>query len=140
MKSVERTDAPFDPQFNGVGLIPVFVIEAESGEPLMQAWMNREALDRTIDSGEAHYFSRSRGRLWKKGETSGNVQTVRELLVDCDQDSICLRVTQAGGAACHTGYRSCYYRRLMQSEAGEVRLECRLPERVFDPDEVYGER
>lgn len=129
----------FEPQFNGDGLLPVFVTDAETGEALMQAWMNREAVERTLSGGEAVYYSRSRGRLWRKGETSGNVQKVRELLVDCDQDALWLRVEQIGGAACHTGFRSCFYRRAKRTEGGEVELQRRIEERVFDPDTIYGD-
>ncbi len=128
----------FEPQFNSNGLLPVFVTDAETGEALMQAWMNREAIERTLAGGEAVYYSRSRGRLWRKGETSGNVQKVRELLVDCDQDALWLRVEQLGGAACHTGFRSCFYRRVKRTGGGEIELERRLEERVFDPNRVYG--
>ncbi len=135
-----ESDDRFEPRFNSDGLLPVFVTDVDSGEALMQAWMNREALEHTLSGGEAVYYSRSRGRLWRKGETSGNVQKVRELLVDCDQDALWLRVEQIGGAACHTGFRSCFYRRALCTEDGEVRLERRIEERVFDPSSVYGER
>ncbi|MFW6368125.1 MAG: phosphoribosyl-AMP cyclohydrolase [Spirochaetota bacterium] len=134
----ERPDGLFEPQFNSQGLIPVFVTDYESGEALMQAWMNREALERTLHTGVAHYYSRSRSRLWKKGESSGNVQKVRDVLIDCDQDSLWLRVDQLGGAACHTGFRSCFYRRVVTDASGSLGLEARLQQRVFDPDKVYG--
>lgn len=136
----ERPDGLFEPQFNSHGLIPVFVTDFESGEALMQAWMNREALDRTLHTKTAHYYSRSRSRLWKKGESSGNVQNVREVLIDCDQDSLWLRVEQVGGAACHTGFRSCFYRRVVTDASGSPGLEARLSQRVFDPAEVYGQK
>ena len=103
----------FQPKFDGEGLIPAIVTDAGSGEVLMFAWMNAEALAATIDTRLAHFWSRSRNRLWKKGEESGNVLTVTEMRVDCDQDALWLRVTVGGaGAACHTGERSCFYRRI----------------------------
>ncbi len=99
------------PRFDAAGLIAAVTTHAETGEVLMLAWMNDEALRLTIDSGEAHYFSRSRGQLWKKGETSGQVQSVREIRIDCDQDAVWLKVIPGGdGGACHVGYRSCFYR------------------------------
>ncbi|GIX17614.1 MAG: phosphoribosyl-AMP cyclohydrolase [Rhodothalassiaceae bacterium] len=102
----------FAPRWNADGLIPAIAQDATSGAVLMMAWMNREALARTLATGEVHYFSRSRGRLWRKGETSGAVQRLVEIRVDCDQDTLLLLVEQAGGGACHTGRRSCFYRRL----------------------------
>lgn len=97
------------------GLVPVVTQEAGSGRVLTLAWMNREALGRTLESGEAHYWSRSRGRLWRKGEASGHVQKVRSVRLDCDGDAVLLEIEQAGGIACHTGRHSCFFRRL---EAG----------------------
>jgi phosphoribosyl-AMP cyclohydrolase len=94
------------------GLVPVIAQDAASGEVLMQAYMNREAWERTLATGLAHYWSRSRGVLWKKGETSGNIQEVREIRVDCDNDCVLLKVFQHGAAACHTGHRSCFYRKV----------------------------
>jgi phosphoribosyl-AMP cyclohydrolase len=99
------------PRFDADGLIAAIATDAETGEVLMLAWMNGEALQRTIDTGEAHYWSRSRGELWRKGATSGQVQKVREIRVDCDQDAVLLKVAPQGdGGACHTGRRSCFYR------------------------------
>lgn len=98
--------------WNADGLVPVIAQEAASGRVLMFAWMNREALERTADSGEAVYWSRSRKKLWHKGEESGHVQRVREIRLDCDQDVILLQVEQAGGIACHTGRRDCFFERL----------------------------
>ncbi len=99
------------PRFDANGLIACVATHAETGEILMLAWMNAEALKLTLDTGEAHYFSRSRNALWKKGETSGQVQKVRELRVDCDQDAILLKLLPQGdGGACHVGFRSCFYR------------------------------
>lgn len=114
------------------GIIPAVVVDHASGECLMQAFMNRDAWERTVREGYAHYYSRSHGRIWKKGETSGHVQRVVEIWVDCDEDSVLLRVEQAGGAACHTGYRSCFHR-LLTAEGLKTKGE-----RVFDPAAVYG--
>ena len=99
------------PRFDAGGLVAAIAQHADTGEILMVAWMNAEALQLTLDTGEAHYFSRSRGALWKKGETSGQVQTVAEVRVDCDQDAVLLKVhPQGDGGACHVGFRSCFYR------------------------------
>jgi len=98
--------------WNADGLAPAVAQDAESGEVLMLAWMNRESLERTLATGEATYWSRSRGALWKKGETSGHVQRVREIRLDCDADAILLRVESVGGVACHTGRRRCFFQRL----------------------------
>ena len=114
------------------GLVPVIAQDADTGEVLMLAYMNREAYEETLRTGRACYFSRSRNRLWRKGEESGHVQEVREILIDCDADTILLKVRQVGGAACHEGYRSCFFRRL---EGDQVRV---IGERVFDPKTVYG--
>src|SRR6201981_3393908 len=101
------------------GLVPAIAQDADTGEVLMLAWMNREAYDETLRTGRACYWSRSRGKLWRKGEESGHVQEVREILVDCDADTILLKVHQIGGAACHEGYASCFFRRL---ESGELKV------------------
>ena len=99
------------PRFNAEGVIAAVATDARSGEVLMLAWMNAEALARTLETGQAHYFSRSRGMLWKKGETSDQVQAVQEIRVDCDQDAVWLKVVPGGdGGACHVGFRSCFYR------------------------------
>ena len=109
-QALER-GAVLAPRFNAEGLIAAVATDARSGEVLMLAWMNAEALARTLETGEAHYFSRSRGAQWKKGETSGQVQTVHEIRVDCDQDAVWLKVVPGGdGGACHVGFRSCFYR------------------------------
>ena len=106
------------PRFNADGLVAAVATDAETGEVLMLAWMNAQALSLTIETGEAHYFSRSRAALWRKGETSGQVQTVRELRIDCDQDAVWLKVSAGGdGGACHTGSRSCFFRVV---EAGKL--------------------
>lgn len=99
------------PKFNADGLVPAIAQDAETGEILMMAWMNEDALSQTIETGEATYFSRSRGKLWRKGETSGNTQSVAEILIDCDQDTLLLKVHQTG-PACHTDRKSCFYRRV----------------------------
>jgi phosphoribosyl-AMP cyclohydrolase len=147
-KSIEQVEEGNDlaPKFDERGLITVVTTDAASGELLMQGYMNAEALQLTIRSGQAHYYSRSRQVLWHKGATSGLVQTVRELLVDDDQDCIWLRVDVAGGASCHVGYRSCFYRKVPVGEDfeakhsnGHVRLEWTDTEKVFDPAEVYGD-
>jgi phosphoribosyl-AMP cyclohydrolase len=134
------------PKFNDHGLITVVTTDADSGELLMQGYMNAEALGLTIKMGEAHYYSRSREVLWHKGATSGFVQKVRELLVDDDQDCIWLRVDVTGGASCHVGYRSCFYRRVPVGESfdelqsdGHIDLEWTDREKVFDPKVVYGD-
>ena len=146
--SIEQVEEGDDlaPKFDNRGLITVVTTDASSGELLMQGYMNAEALARTITTGEAHYFSRSRQVLWHKGATSGFVQTVRELLIDDDQDCIWLRVDVAGGASCHVGFRSCFYRRVPvgnefdgKQRDGVVDLEWTDTEKVFDPEDVYGD-
>ncbi len=114
------------------GLVPAIAQDADTGEVLMLAWMNAQAYEETVRTRRAVYFSRSRGRLWRKGEESGNVQEVREIYIDCDADTILLKVHQIGGAACHEGYKSCFFR---QVEKDGLRV---VGERLFDPKEVYG--
>jgi phosphoribosyl-AMP cyclohydrolase len=106
----------------------------------MVAHMNAQALQQTIATGEAWYFSRSRRALWRKGESSGHVQRVVEMRIDCDQDAVWIRVEQEGAGACHTGRRSCFYRAVPLGKSGAVTLEFRDGERTFDPDAVYGEK
>jgi len=130
----------FTPKFDADGLVTTVVTDSQSGDVLMVAHMNEEALRRTIASGEAWYFSRSRKALWKKGETSGHVQRVTELRVDCDQDALWLKVEQQGGGACHTGRRSCFYRAVPLGKAGAVTLEFRDAEKRFNPEDVYGKK
>jgi phosphoribosyl-AMP cyclohydrolase len=113
------------------GLIPAIVQDAASGEVLMLAFMDPGAWDLTLKTGEAHYYSRTRGKIWHKGETSGHVQRVKAIYLDCDADTVLLKVEQVGGAACHTGYRSCFYRR----REGEGWRTEGAP--IFDPQEVY---
>ena len=126
--------ATLQPKFGPNGLIPCITADATTNEVLMFAFMNAEALAETIKTGRATYWSRSRNKLWVKGEESGHVQNVRELRVDCDQDVVLLKVENVGGAACHNGYRSCFYRRLADPKA--LRLEL-TEARVFDPATVY---
>ena len=127
----------FAPKFDADGLITAVATDAKTGDVLMVAHMNAEALRNTIGSGEAWYYSRSRKALWKKGEMSGHTQRVVELRVDCDQDAIWLKVAQAGPGACHTGRRSCFYRAVLPSIGGAVRLEFRDGNKMFDPKAVY---
>jgi phosphoribosyl-AMP cyclohydrolase len=126
------------PRFDASGLITCVTTDVSNGDVLMVAHMNAEALQKTVASGEAWYFSRSRKALWRKGETSGHVQRVVEVRIDCDQDAVWLRVEQAGGAACHTGRRSCFYRAVKGSEGGGAALSFVDAERVFEPEAVYG--
>jgi phosphoribosyl-AMP cyclohydrolase len=126
------------PQFGADGLVTAVVTDAKSGEVLMVAHMNKEALAKTIATAEAWYYSRSRKALWKKGETSGHTQRVIELRVDCDQDAVWLKVEQHGEGACHTGRRSCFYRAVPLGQKGSVTLEFRDAEKAFDPKAVYG--
>jgi phosphoribosyl-AMP cyclohydrolase len=128
----------FTPKFDADGLITAVATDAATGDVLMVAHMNVAALAKTIESGEAWYFSRSRKALWKKGESSGHVQRVKELRVDCDQDALWLKVEQVGPGACHTGRRSCFYRAVPIGKAGSVALEFRDGGKTFDPKAVYG--
>lgn len=143
-RSVEQVEEGTElaPRFDADGLIPVVTTDHGTGELLMQGYMNAEALARTIETGEAHYYSRSRQVMWHKGATSGLVQHVREMLIDDDQDCVWLRVEVAGsGASCHVGYRSCFYRRVPigAAAAGGLELEFTETEKVFDPETVYGD-
>jgi phosphoribosyl-AMP cyclohydrolase len=141
IEQVEEGDE-LAPKFNEDGLLPVVTTDFTSGEVLMHGWMNREALEKTIATGEAHYFSRSRGILWHKGATSGLVQAVRSFMIDDDQDTVWLRVDVAGGASCHVGYRSCFYREIpvgQDRSRQPVKLRFTDTEKVFDPVEVYGD-
>ncbi len=145
-RSVEQVEegSELAPRFDGEGLIPAVTTDYATGELLMVGYMNREALTRTIETGEAHYFSRSRQVLWHKGATSGLVQTVKALLIDDDQDCVWLRVETAGGANCHVGYRSCFYREVPLGTAaagsvGPLTLRFTTTEKVFDPKQVYGD-
>ena len=113
------------------GLIPAVVQDFTTGEVLMLAFMNEEAWEETLSTGKATYYSRTRGTLWIKGETSGNVQLVKEIRMDCDDDTVLLKVEQLGGAACHTGHKSCFFKKV---ENGSVRI---IGKPVFNPEEVY---
>jgi phosphoribosyl-AMP cyclohydrolase len=126
------------PKFDADGLLTCVATDARSGDVLMVAHMNAAALQKTIATGEAWYFSRSRGSLWRKGETSGHVQHVLDMRIDCDQDAVWIRVEQEGPGACHTGRRSCFYRAVPLGKPGAVTLEFRDAEKAFDPNAVYG--
>jgi phosphoribosyl-AMP cyclohydrolase len=138
--SIEQVEEGNDlaPKFDEEGLIPAVTTDVHTGELLMVGYMNAEALTKTIETGEAHYWSRSRQALWHKGATSGLVQTVKELMIDDDQDTVWLKVDVAGGASCHVGYRSCFYRRIPLGRDA-ARLEFTDTEKVFDPKKVYGD-
>lgn len=115
----------------GDGLIPAIAQDYQTGEVLMLAYINEESWNETLKSGNATYWSRSRSKLWKKGESSGNVQKIKEILIDCDEDTVVFKVDQIGGAACHEGYRTCFFRKV---DGDELKV---VGERVFNPDEVY---
>jgi phosphoribosyl-AMP cyclohydrolase len=147
-QSIEQVEegSELAPKFDDRGLITAVTTDASSDELLMQGYMNAEALRLTIETGEAHYYSRSRQMLWHKGATSGLVQKVVEMLVDDDQDCLWLKVDVAGGASCHVGYRSCFYRKVPvgkeyaeQQRDGHVDLAFTDTEKVFDPKDVYGD-
>ena len=128
----------FAPRFDAAGLVTVVTVEVGTNDVLMLAHMNAQALALTMETGIAHYWSRSRGKIWKKGETSGEAQEVVELRTDCDQDAVILVVNQAGrGAACHTGRKSCFYRRATLDGGVAILEDTGLP-RLFDPKDVYG--
>lgn len=116
------------------GMVPVIIQDYRSGEVLMLAYMNEEAYTISMDTGLAHYWSRSKNRIWKKGESSGNIQEIKEVRIDCDSDTILMKVHQVGGAACHEGYRSCFFRRVEKDKAV---IE---GERIFDPSKVYDKK
>lgn len=141
--SVEQVEEGHElaPKFDADGLIPAITTDADSGEVLMLGYMNAEALRRTIATGEAHYWSRSRQCLWHKGATSGFVQRVVELRIDDDQDALWLRVRIEGGASCHVGYRSCFYRSVPVGDAAAEAGALRFVEdaKTFDPKAVYGD-
>jgi len=126
----------FAPKFNEEGLVPCITVDETDNEVLMFAWMNREALKKTIQTGKATYYSRSRKKIWTKGESSGRIQQVHGILVDCDQDVIQLRVSMEKKGSCHNGYRSCFYRKL-DSGSGNLKF---VSEPVFDPEEVYRDK
>ena len=141
-KTIEQVEESTElaPKFDQDGLIPVVTTDFSSGEVLMQGYMNEEALKKTINLGEAVYYSRSRQTLWHKGKTSGLVQTVKEIRIDDDQDCVWLRVDVQGGASCHVGYRSCFYRSVPFGENSSSRiLKFEEKEKIFDPKKVYGD-
>ena len=141
-KTIEQVEesAELAPKFDQDGLIPVVTTDFSSGEVLMQGYMNEEALKKTISLGEAVYYSRSRQTLWHKGKTSGLIQKIKEIRIDDDQDCIWLRVNVQGGASCHVGYRSCFYRSVPFGENNSSRiLKFEEKEKVFDPKKVYGD-
>jgi phosphoribosyl-AMP cyclohydrolase len=139
--SVEQVEEGSDlaPRFDANGLIPVVTSDAESGEVLMLGYMNAEAMAKTIETGEAHYWSRSRRCLWHKGATSGLIQKVVEMRIDDDQDAVWLRVAVEGGASCHVGYRSCFYRLVPVGDAAGGALAFVETSKQFDPKQVYGD-
>ena len=141
-KTIEQVEESTElaPKFDQVGLIPVVTTDFSSGEVLMQGYMNEEAFKKTILLGEAVYYSRSRKTLWHKGATSGLVQTIKEIRIDDDQDCVWLRVDVQGGASCHVGYRSCFYRSIpFGKKSDSTILNFEEKEKVFDPKEVYGD-
>ena len=139
IKQVEES-TELAPKFDQDGLIPVVTTDYNSGEVLMQGYMNKESLKQTITLGEAVYFSRSRKTLWHKGKTSGLVQKIKEIRIDDDQDCVWLRVEVKGGASCHVGYRSCFYRSIpLENQNSKVVLKFEEDEKVFDPKKVYGD-
>ena len=121
------------PDFDNLELLPVIAQDDATGDVLMLAYMNRTAYEETLQTGRVCYYSRSRQKLWRKGEESGNIQEVKSIYFDCDADTLLIKVNQIGGAACHEGYRSCFFRRIDQ-QSGEVDV---IGDRVFDPSEVY---
>ena len=142
--SVEQVEegSELSPKFDSNGLMPCVTTDANSGEVLMLGYMNHEALEKTIKTREAHYFSRSKGGLWHKGATSGLVQRVTDLRIDDDQDAVWIKVqVQGSGASCHVGYRSCFYRSVEPDEKldSPARLVFKENEKTFDPVEVYGD-
>ena len=141
-KTIEQVEESTElaPKFDQDGLIPVVTTDFDSGEVLMQGYMNEEAFKKTISLGEAVYYSRSRETLWHKGKTSGLVQKIKEIRIDDDQDCVWLRVNVQGGASCHVGYRSCFYRSIpFGDKSGSTVLKFEEKEKVFDPKEVYGD-
>lgn len=140
IEQVEEGDE-LAPKFDDNGLIPVVTTDAQSGEVLMHGYMNAEALTKTIQTGEAHYWSRSRQALWHKGATSGLIQKVVEIRIDDDQDAVWLRANVQGGASCHVGYRSCFFRSVPVGSSSDTpaKLNFEETEKVFDPEEVYGD-
>ena len=140
-ESIEQVEESNElaPRFPFNGLLPVITLDHKTQEPLMMGFMNEEALKQTIELGEAVYFSRTRQALWHKGKTSGLIQKVKEILIDDDQDAIVLRVEVNGGASCHVGYRSCFYRSIPFGKNCSNQLTFTEDKKVFDPKEIYGD-
>ena len=141
-KSIEQVEESDElaPKFDANGLIPVVTTDFSSGEVIMQGYMNEEAFKKTISLGEAVYFSRSRKSLWHKGKTSGLIQKIKEIRIDDDQDCVWLRVDVQGGASCHVGYRSCFYRSIpLDNNNSKIILKFEEKEKVFNPKKVYGD-
>ena len=141
-KSVEQVEESTElaPKFDQNGILPVVTTDFDTGEVLMQGFMNIEAFKKTIELGEVFYFSRSRNKIWHKGQTSGLIQKVKEIRIDDDQDSVWLRVKVVGGASCHVGYRSCFYRSIpFGDNKSKIVLQFEEKEKVFDPKKVYGD-
>ena len=137
--TIFKRTGPMDVQLEGLkfdsnGLIPAIVQDAKSHEVLMMAWMNKDSLEKTVSTGKTHFYSRSRGKLWLKGESSGHVQNVKSIRTDCDKDTLLILVEQIG-AACHDGYYSCFYREHQMDEDWKI-----VGKKVFDPEKVYGEK
>jgi phosphoribosyl-AMP cyclohydrolase len=138
-KAAVEEGADFSPKFDADGLVPALAMDATTREPLMLAYMNEESLRRTLEIGEAVYWSRSRQEFWHKGATSGHIQRIVEIRTDCDQDALILMVEQIGAGACHTGRNSCFYRKVVAAVSGETtKLELIGPGKSFDPAAVYG--
>ena len=129
--SARETTDKLDIKFDDKGLVPAIVQDIDTGEVLMMAWMNEAALKQTLEVKKATFYSRSRDKMWIKGESSGHVQKVHEVSIDCDNDTVLLKVEQVGGAACHTGKQNCFFRRIDGGEIEDVGVQ------VFDPEEVY---
>ncbi len=128
-----EAEPDMQPDFDkGKGLLPVITQEYGTNKVLMLAYMNKESFEETLKSGKATYFSRSRSKLWKKGETSGNMQDIKEIRIDCDNDTILIKVEQQGGGACHLGYKSCFFRKI--DNHGTLKI---VEQRIFDPKKVY---
>ena len=141
-KSVEQVEESTElaPKFDQNGIIPVVTTDYDTGEVLMQAYMNEEAFKKTIKLGEAVYYSRSRKKIWHKGQTSGLIQKIKEIRIDDDQDCVWLRVNVIGGASCHVGYRSCFYRSIPfgnNNKSSAITLKFEEKEKVFDPKKIY---
>ncbi len=132
---MDKLDLNFRHKVGGENLVIAIAQDHISSEVLMVAYMNKEALIKTLETGVAHYWSTSRGKLWLKGESSGHTQEVKEVLTDCDEDAVLLKVKQNGGA-CHEGYYSCFFRKI-ENDSGELKL---VKEKIFEPEEIYGEK